>query len=90
MVWSKGIPNYTLVMKKGVFIAIIGMCCLYGTYAQRITISGTLREEGTGEHLIGANYTEGDPFAQPVRVYSEIENGFGVVMGSSTHVFKAK
>ncbi len=40
---------------KGIFIAIFGVFSFYNAYAQRVTISGSLREEGTGEHLIGAN-----------------------------------
>ncbi len=35
------------------------------------------------------NYTSGDPFAQPVKVYNNIDNGFGIFAGYSqaTHVY---
>ena len=34
--------------------------------------------------------SSGDPFAQPVNVYNNIENGFGIVAGYSEDVFVYK
>lgn len=50
----------------------------------------TLSEDGYNylrtAHL--QNTTSGDPFAQPVNVYNNIENGFGIFAGYSASIYK--
>lgn len=36
------------------------------------------------------DYTRGDPFAQPVQVFTNVENGLGIFAGYSASVFKLK
>ncbi|WP_234364346.1 DUF4249 family protein [Lunatibacter salilacus] len=36
------------------------------------------------------DWNEGDPFAQPVQVFSNIPNGLGILMGSTLDIFQYK